>query len=653
MKDPHSGFSIAVDSNVTLSSVAKGRSSSHGLRPILRRIAALQIGGSLYPSLHFSPTRLNPSDPPSRGRPLDEPGDRGFHFESFEELLDLCELPPMKRFAANWCRLLIKVLGGRLSWFGCGDSWRFQNWRARAYPIRYQVKGSHATEAYIKAHYEGPSSCQIPIVCSKGFDHLDFDKTLGFPGEGPVWISWILWNFCLVDFWTSSQPASLDFHEVGSWTCSPCFLAPCWLIKDKTPFFGMIGWFGGGLGFAHAMEVPAPLMPRDSADRKRAALRGHLHLQQGRPVTAKTQHQRDKLLAEFGIWLSSRSIDLQEVVAPEGMDVERVNHLLELYGRDMFAAGRPYGHYSETINAVTSKRPKMKRMVQQAWDLAYTWLREEPPVHHIAIPWQVVVALLSTALMWNWVNEAGIVALSFGAVTRIGEALMASREDLILPRDLNFTVDYALLTIKEAKTRFRSARHQAAKLDQPQLLKILDLAFFNMRKDQRLWPYSPQTMRNRFQRLLKGLRLQGPLPGIGRSIDLGSLRAAGASWLLMVSEDAELTRRRGRWITTKVMEIYVQETMALQFLQKVPEETRNVVLLGAAVFPELLEKVFSFWKNGVPQVAWNVLLGAQASRMDRVGKWRDVESGLKPAMYKPHALQVEKKHHESLRLNDD
>ena len=36
------------------------------------------------------------------------------------------------------------------------------------------------------------------------------------------------------------------------------------------------------------------------------------------------------------------------------------------------------------------------------------------------------------------------------------------------------------------------------------------------------------------------------MPGdIGRKIDLGSLRAGGASWLLLVSEDSELTRRRG------------------------------------------------------------------------------------------------------------
>ena len=69
-------------------------------------------------------------------------------------------------------------------------------------------------------------------------------------------------------------------------------------------------------------------------------------------------------------------------------DIELINLQLERYGRSLYLAGRPYGHYSETINGVASRRPRIKRMLQPAWDLAYSWLRQEPPTHHLALPWQ-------------------------------------------------------------------------------------------------------------------------------------------------------------------------------------------------------------------------------------------------------------------------
>ena len=55
---PSTRFSAFLDSNVTISAVCKGRTPSFGLRPTLRRIGAITIVGALYPSLHFSPTRM-------------------------------------------------------------------------------------------------------------------------------------------------------------------------------------------------------------------------------------------------------------------------------------------------------------------------------------------------------------------------------------------------------------------------------------------------------------------------------------------------------------------------------------------------------------------------------------------------------------------
>jgi hypothetical protein len=247
-------------------------------------------------------------------------------------------------------------------------------------------------------------------------------------------------------------------------------------------------------------------------------------------------------------------------------------------------------------------------VLQPAWDLAYAWLRNEPPSHHLALPWQALLSILSTALFWGWPLVAGIIALSWGGLTRIGEALGAFRSQLVLPQDVENTSDFILLQIDEPKTRFRSARHQVAKVDQPQLDKLIEVVFRDLHPTQRLWPFSGQTMRTRFQRLLEANKLDTLPQPYKRGLDLGSLWAGGASWLLMRTEDAELVCRRGRWITNKVMEVYIQEVSSLQFMPNLPAQTKKLIVSGVEFFPWVLARAESLKQAMIPEVVWPYLL---------------------------------------------
>ena len=117
------------------------------------------------------------------------------------------------------------------------------------------------------------------------------------------------------------------------------------------------------------------LQPRDKADLACVQQRRGHELADGRPVLERTQKGREKWLKRCG---------LAYITDPGGADVEAVNLLLRRYGRDLFTAGRFYGHYAETVNGVSAKRP-VRRIVQGAWDVAYARLREEPLVHHLSM----------------------------------------------------------------------------------------------------------------------------------------------------------------------------------------------------------------------------------------------------------------------------
>ena len=301
------------------------------------------------------------------------------------------------------------------------------------------------------------------------------------------------------------------------------------------------------------------------ADRRAAA-----PLQSGRPVLQMTRSRREKLKALFAGWLLGQGRSFDGLLQLARTDVETANEMLILFGKWLYESGKPYSFYSETINMFSSECPAIRRLLQPAWGLAFSWLREEPPVHHTAMPWQILAAMLTVCLVYGWTQVAGVLALSWGGLARVGEVMAAYRRDLVLPEDVGENLTYALMAVKEPKTRFQTARHQCIKVDQPQLVAIVKLAFSNFEPDMKLWSWSGSTLRSRFKKLLAALDLQsGILPGV-RDLDLGSLRAGGATWLMSVTENPDFVRRRGRWINNKVMDIYVQEVSAILFLPRLP-----------------------------------------------------------------------------------
>ena len=166
---------------------------------------------------------------------------------------------------------------------------------------------------------------------------------------------------------------------------------------------------------------------------------------------------------------------------PSLEDAETIASTLVMYGQELFRAGAAYGRYSETINAVASA----------SWDLAFAWQAEEP---HL--------------------RGALLAILAWAGLLRIGEATGAVSEDLILPDDAAPGTQHALLQMLAPKTRGRAARHQAARLDPPDVIALLRLAFGHLHRHQRLWPFSPGTLRrgfNTIQQRLGNERWKGPL----------------------------------------------------------------------------------------------------------------------------------------------
>eukprot|EP00435_Cladocopium_sp_Y103_P006820 s1974_g2.t1 len=464
------------DSHVARSAISRGRTSSNALKAMLKRFAALCLAFGLYPAGRYTPTRNNPADAPSRGEEIPCPVPLSLlHGLSGEKVSALARLSSLRRWIANWARLTLLLAPAIISFLAARSDFR-------RHP-------------------------QLPVE-----DHeweMDFDSTLGFPGEGPA-----KWFFLL------------GASQFLSFLCFPQAV--------------------GGVGRSHG-------------DEQRRAARTGINLAAGRRVTETTNLTRETLYGNFLVWLGSKGLDVNEVVFANPPNIDLLNSVLCDYGRWLFSEGKPMYHFSETVNSISSRRPTLRRSMAQAWDLAFMWGSYEPVVHHLAMPIQILAAVISIAWSWGWPREAAIFALAWGALLRIGEVFQSARRDLILPSDVAGSIDYALLKIKEPKTRFRAARHQAGKLEQPDLIEVVRIGLGHLQQHEKLWPASGATLRNRLVKILEKLKLPSKAGQSPKPLSLASLRPGGATWLIAQTESAELVKRRGRWVSYRVMECYLQE----------------------------------------------------------------------------------------------
>lgn len=224
------------------------------------------------------------------------------------------------------------------------------------------------------------------------------------------------------------------------------------------------------------------------------------------------------------------------------------------------------------------------------------------------MPFQVLIALITTSWLWGWKKEAAVFALAWGALLRIGEVLAATRRDLILPDDVGNTVDFILLRIAEPKTRYSAARHQAGKLEQADLIQVVRFGFKELKNHERLWPFSGSTLRLRLSKLLERFGLPSKDQPRQKALSLASLRPGGATWLMGVCESAEVVRRRGRWASFKTMEIYLQEVMSVTFLNDISKESRDRILVAVELFPLVFLQVKQFIFASIPETTWYFLL---------------------------------------------
>jgi len=539
----------------------------------------------LYLTLPYVPTRWNPADDPTRDAIL-RPSYGSLDFENWDDLdlFLLSELPKTKRWASLWMRMVLRLI--------------------RPACLHFLDRSFFRQTALTRCEAKGHE-----------FEQKGFDSSLGFPGEGPAMnnqpqIAGFRSMFYILLF---GFPSSLG---LAFWALlhSLFFVPATWIaavLRGVLCLFSVSPrglWFSVGLLACAPVANAMPIFPRTAGERSKAAMRqSRPPVPSGRPVLPVTMQRRKQLLDAFFIWATEQGLDIAAMFEDHQKHIDDLNLVLEKFGRALYEHGKSYGKYAETLNAITSWKPAIRRMLQGAWDFGFAWNRHEPSLHHVAMPGPIPLVILTTSMLWGWTRFAGVFALMWAGLLRPGELLSAYRSDLLLPSDGDKILPFGLLAIRDPKTRFSNARHQSAKLDMADMLKIIELFLSPLQGHQRLWPYSGSTLRSRFHAILQALQL--PLDTVNgvRPLELASVRAGAATWVMQTTESGDLLQRRGRWANRRMMDIYVQEVTALVYLKRVPEHTKNHVLMVSDSFLQVLAKAELFTQARIPPSSWFVL----------------------------------------------
>ena len=147
------------------------------------------------------------------------------------------------------------------------------------------------------------------------------------------------------------------------------------------------------------------------------------------------------------------------------------------------------------------------------------------------------------------------------------------------------------MRVRDPKTA-RFARRQHGRIDDPSIISICDVLFYDLPLEARVFAGSISTYRKQWNSILAKLeipfqqRLHGATPGV--------LRGSGATYLYHFSEDINWVAWRGRWSRVRTLEYYLQEVGAQILIHELrPRAKARIEFLADASGPVLWHFLFA------------------------------------------------------------
>ena len=283
---------------------------------------------------------------------------------------------------------------------------------------------------------------------------------------------------------------------------------------------------------------------------------------------ASTSDRMAKCFAGFRAWVEEHaSISWASL---EG-DLPGIVFALRGYGLFCFEAGYPRYLLVYAITAVQEYYPATRAIMGPAWQIDKKWQIHAPGQCRAVLPPVVVKAAVCVAAIWKWPCWVAGVLLAFSAMLHPSELLALVRRDLVFPSDVNFEADSLFVRIRDPKTS-RFARRQHGKIDDPDIIEVIESVFGPLPLNSRLMPGAISAFRRQWNCIMEKLGV--PFRQAEKGATPGVLRGSGATYLYSCCEDVNWIAWRGRWARVKTLEYYLQEVAAQMLIHELSSKSK-------------------------------------------------------------------------------
>ena len=263
--------------------------------------------------------------------------------------------------------------------------------------------------------------------------------------------------------------------------------------------------------------------------------------------------------------------------------------IVRAFGVVLFDQGHALYTYRHLLAHLQREDPARRQHFSRCWQLVSRWQRLEPIQHRSPVPYVLVRAIVSVALLWGWQRVACVVLLCFFGLARPGEVLQARRRDLLLPRDLVAEAfDAIYLKVVKPKTRYRGlGMTQHIKIQNLLVAKLCERVLGDLPLNEPLYKGSPSTFRRRWDAILAALQVPVTL----RVLPAG-LRGGGSVWAYRQNEELQRILWRMRLSNMITLQHYLQEVGADSIYLQLAPRTKELVQSANSLF-EILAAHFS------------------------------------------------------------
>eukprot|EP00971_Amphidinium_carterae_P352836 6492748-Amphidinium_carterae.2 len=295
------------------------------------------------------------------------------------------------------------------------------------------------------------------------------------------------------------------------------------------------------------------------------------------PATALRYRQKLSLLEN---WLANNGFMALSALldAPEAL----VNQILSAYLQFLHVAGRPTQWGTDTLAAIQFAGPSWQGRLRASWAIQRQWCRITPFHTRTPLPLDVLLAMVTVCMVWNWPHMAASLLVGFHLLLRPGELAGILRRHLLLPCDLGGLSFSGSVSLPKTKTSNRGSKLQSVLIEDALVLNFLDGLLGGLPPVTLLVAGGLPVLSKRFDALKSVLGLQAS------PFTLASLRGGGAVHYMRTVGNVSWLQYRGRWESAKSMGHYLQAGSAMLAMVNISEQARTLVKSLAQLAPNLV-----------------------------------------------------------------